>query len=237
MKEYVLPIKSIVHISENVLSVTIDSSGSDFSFKSGQYIAVRIIDPVNQDYKNNTRSFSIVNPPHIKDEISIVMRLSGSGFSVNMLNAKPGMKVAVSSPMGNLHLEKNKNISDVFIAGGVGVTPFRSMINDLLYSGHENEILLFYSNRSKNAAAFLEEFILLAEKHSNFKFIPIIDDVSDSEWKYEKGFINSEMLNKYIEDFSKPVFHIVGPPQMVDSIITILQNNRVTDQNIRTEKY
>ena len=237
MSEYLLPIISKKFISENVMAVTFDTSGTDFSFKSGQYISVRIIDPANEDYKNNIRSFSIANPPHIKNEITVVMRISDSGFSKNILESTPGMIVAISSPMGDLHLEKNAHISDVFIAGGVGITPFKSIIEDLLHTGHANEIILFYSNRSRNAAAFLEEFTMLCQKYPNFKFIPIIDDTNDEEWKHEKGFITSDMLKKYIPDFSKPVFHIVGPPLMVDSLLKILNDNGVKNTHIRTEKY
>ncbi|CAN5453488.1 ferredoxin--NADP reductase [soil metagenome] len=237
MKEYHLPVKSKKLISENVISLTFDISGTDFKFRSGQYITVRLIDPVHEDYKQNIRSFSIVNPPHIKNEISVVIRLSGSGFSKNIIESVPGMLAAVSEPMGNLNLEINMNITDVFIAGGVGITPFKSMIEDLLHLGHSNEIILFYSNRNKSSAAFLDEFFELSEKHSHFKFIPVVDDVNDEMWNYEKGFISAEMLRKYISDLSKPVYHIVGPPQMVDSVLKILSDNGVDTKNIKTERY
>ena len=237
MKEYLLPVKSKERISDDLLSVTFDISGTKFSFKSGQYITIRLIDPIEYDYKNNIRSYSIVNPPHIKDEITVLLRLSDSGFSKNIINIKEGTIVSVSDAMGNLNIEKNVNYTDVFIAGGVGVTPFKSIIEDLLNSGHSNEIILFYSNRKRSGTAFLNDFLDLANKHNNFKFIPVIDDISDKEWKFEKGFIDINMLEKYITDMSNPVFHIVGPPQMVNSVINILEKNGVKEERIRTERY
>ncbi len=240
MEEFLLPIKSKDTVSENILSVTFDTKGTDFSFLSGQYISIRLIDPVHEDHKNNIRSFSIVNPPHILNEVTIVMRLSDSGFSKNILEIAPGTLAAISKPMGNLNLEKNSNVSDVFIAGGVGITPFKSMIEDLLNQGHENEIILFYSNRSKNSAAFIKEFFQLSVKYKNFRFIPVFDEVSDEEpndLKYEKGFIDHDMMKRHIEDLKVPVFHIAGPPLMVESVINILRSEGIDLQNILTEKY
>jgi NAD(P)H-flavin reductase len=83
----------------------------------------------------------------------------------------------------------------------------------------------------------LDEFENWAKIYPDFKFIPTIDDVNDKSWKYNFGYINKDIILKNLKDVMKPIYYIVGPPQMVDAMEKILLELNVNPQNIKLEKF
>jgi ferredoxin-NADP reductase len=127
----------------------------------------------------------------------------------------------------------------VLLAGGIGVTPFRSMVRQDAYRGGSRRILLFYSNRRPEDAAFLAEFTQIAKNHPNFTFVPTMSrpDSSGMPWEGLVGRIEYDLIREHLHDAAAPIFYIAGPPRMVADLRVMLTEAGVEDDDIRTEEF
>jgi ferredoxin-NADP reductase len=209
-----------------------------FNFKPGQF-ANFTLDSVNTtDAGGITRCLSIASAPHEKD-LMVAMRMRDTGFK-RIASALPiGASFLVEGPYGNLILHKDVKRPAVFLAGGIGITPFRSMIRHATEVGSSHKLFLFYSIRRLEDAAFLNELRQLQDLNRGFKFIPTIThpDGIPHHWRGELGHITEPMLRSWIPDFQDPIFYIAGPPGMVDGMREMLAVAGVPDDNIRAEEF
>ena len=113
----------------------------------------------------------------------------------------------------------------VFIAGGVGITPFRSMIKYLIDKNISASITLFYITRNKDEFIF-KDLLDKANDQLNLKTIYVLSHAS-AEWKGEKGDIDEAMISKYIKDVLSPIYFISGPQAMVEAYRTMLQKMNI----------
>jgi ferredoxin-NADP reductase len=127
----------------------------------------------------------------------------------------------------------------VFLAGGIGITPFFSIAT---HAGRErlpHELWLFYSNRRPEDAAFLTALLDLAGQNPNFHFVPTMTEMEKStmEWKGEKGVINREMLERHLPSLQGPIYYTAGPPAMVKAMRQMLTEAGVKNEDIRFEEF
>src|ERR1019366_5588278 len=108
----------------------------------------------------------------------------------------------------------------VFLAGGIGITPFRSMIVNAARKGHAYRIVLFYSNRRPEDSAFLQELQQIGSENKNYQIIGIMTEMEKSKrsWNGETGFIDKVMLIRFVPDVAAPIYYIAGPPAMVTAM-------------------
>ena len=123
----------------------------------------------------------------------------------------------------------------MFIAGGIGITPFRNIILDAAARGFPRDLTLFYSNRSADDAAFLSELEQLAEQNPRFRLVATMTDATD--WQGERGYIARDMIERHVGDVFKPVFYLAGPPVMVAAMETMLKQAGVKPERIRAEMF
>lgn len=237
MKDFKITFAGKKEICENTIAFYFDITDSGYSFKAGQYAHFTIIDPKFTDEKGNTRPFSFANSPGEKNEIVIAARINSSVFINNLSLLNPGSEIYISKPEGNMNLENDFLFPVVFISGGIGITPARSLIENDLKNNSERDLTLFYSNKTESQTAFLDDFKKWSSKNSNFKFIPLIEDINNTNWKYEFGYINKIILNKYLSDLNKKLYYLIGPAQMINSICEILLESGVDKRNIKTETF
>jgi ferredoxin-NADP reductase len=169
----------------------------------------------------------------------VAMRMRDTGFK-RIASALPiGAPFLMEGPYGNLILHKDVARPAVFLAGGIGITPFRSMIRHATEVGSAHRIFLFYSIRRFEEAAFLKELQEFQELNPRFKFIPTIThpDGIRHDWRGELGHITEPMLRSWIPDFEDPIFYIAGPPGMVAGMREMLGVAGVPDDNIRAEEF
>lgn len=208
----------------------------EFTFKAGQFANFTLIDPPETDDEGNSRAFSFINSPNEK-EMVITTRIRNSAYKKNLKELKEGTEVKFSGPYGGFTLHKTESTPAVFVIGGIGVTPVRSMIAHALSEGTNHQITLFYSNKTPQDAPFLEEFEQLAKEHDNFTFIPVMTRTSKDEWDGEGGHIDKEMLNRHMKDIEKPIYYLSGPADMVQSMEEVLIDAGANEDNIRMEEF
>ena len=222
-------------ICRDTYGLYFDKSNSHIHYIAGQFVTVTIPDLNAADGKGNERHFSIANAPH-ENSIEVIIRKSGSDFSNSILNLPIGVELIFDAPRGEIHSKKisESNFIPVFIAGGTGITPVRSILRDLNFKGMDKSITLFYANRSIETAVFLDEFMELSKEKNNFTFIPILEEETDRV-KTEKGYFSEEIFKRYMSEIDKHAFFVTGPPMMLSEAIKVLVNSGVPDEKIFIE--
>lgn len=221
-------------ILKDTFGLYFDKGNSGIKFIAGQFVTVTIPDLNAADGKGNERHFSIANSPH-ESNIEIIIRKSGSDFSNAILSLPIGSQLLFDEPRGEIHSKKiyESNFIPVFIAGGTGITPVRSILRDFEEREIDKELILFYANRSTETAVFINEFKNLSNEKNNFTFIPILENSSDT--KTEKGVFSVEIFKKYIGEIDSYVFFVTGPPMMLSEAIKVLVSSGVPEDKIFIE--
>jgi len=211
---------------------------SEFNFKPGQYVSLALIDPPESDDEGTSRSFSIASAP-CEPNLMFATRMRKTAMK-RVLGAMPiGTEVKVTGPFGDFTLDPDPSRPAVLMAGGIGITPFRSIAVQAAHDKLANQIRLFISNHTSDDAAFLEELRALEHQNPNFKLIATVtsSDQLQRPWEGEHGRIDPAMLEKYLEDLTSPIYYIVGPPGLVTGMGEVLRIIGIDSASIRTEEF
>src|SRR5215469_2478522 len=184
-----------------------------FEFRAGQFLDWTLINPPETDAEGNTRAFSIVSAP-FESDVVIATRMRDTAFKRVLRSMPLGTEVKIDGPSGSFTLHKNSAKPAVFLAGGIGITPFFSIVRQAAHDRLPHQLYLFYSNRRPEDAPFLSTLTELPKSNSNLHFICTMTEISKSSrpWPGETGFINREMLAKYLPGLQGPIYYIAGPP-------------------------
>ncbi|MDO8648108.1 MAG: FAD-dependent oxidoreductase [Candidatus Diapherotrites archaeon] len=239
MTDFLFSLKERKLIAEETMAFIIDTSGNEYSFKAGQYADFTLENPSQTDSEGNTRAFSIASPPQSKGTIMFATRMRSTAFKNELKKMPLGAKIKVSQAMGSFTLHSDSSRPAVFLSGGIGITPVRSIIETATLEKKPHKIFLFYSNRTPAATAFLPDLENWQKQNKNFKMFATITDIEDSKWKYLKGRIDFAMLEKNVPKLkeSNPIFYISGPPAMVAGLQKLLTDNGINEDNIRAEEF
>ncbi|MEP6947330.1 MAG: FAD-dependent oxidoreductase [Acidobacteriota bacterium] len=209
-----------------------------FTFKAGQFGDYTLVNPSETDAEGNIRGFSLASAPY-EEDIILATRMRNTAFKRVLGSMEIGTGLVLDAPYGSFTLHNNAKTPAVFLTGGIGVTPVRSIILQAAHDDLGHSIFLFDSNRRPEDAAFLGDLMEAQEKNPNFTFIGTMTEMENSteDWDAETGFITKEMLSRYISDISAPIYYLCGPPPMVAAMRGILNGAGVDDDNIRTEEF
>lgn len=206
-----------------------------FTFKPGQYGGFTLIDPPETDAGGMTRRFSLLSTPG-DDHIAIATRVQHSAYK-RVLNTLPlGSEIKLAGPTGNFVLHEDVNTPAVFIAGGIGITPFYSMIKHASEQALPHHLTLFYGNQDLTNSILLSELKKFSETNSNLMLIPTLAS-ADETWQGETGYITHTMLKKYIPDLTQPIYYICGSPAMVTTLQETLLEMDINPEKIRVEDF
>jgi ferredoxin-NADP reductase len=211
---------------------------SNWTFKAGQYLDMTLLDPAETDAEGNTRTFSIASGPH-EDTLMVATRMRDTAFKRVLKTMPLGSAVKIEGPSGDLTLHNSVTRTAVFLAGGIGITPFRSIVFRAAKEKLPHRIFLFYSNRRPEDAPFLDELQALEKENPNYKLVACMTEMAKSHqsWHGEVGPIDREMLLRYLKDAVSPIYYIAGPPEMVKGLHTTINEAGVDDDNIRAEEF
>lgn len=218
-----------------------------FEFNAGQY-AYFDLDDVVADDKGSTRHFTISSSP-TENFIMLSTKIRDSPYKQRLSTLKVGDTVDVRGPEGEFILPENASESLIFLSGGIGVTPFRSMINYASDKHLPLKIILFDSNKNQQNILFKKEFDDLAALNENIKVVHTLSgDNSDRNnvsnttdvWKGEKGRISKEIILKHVDTntLNNSIFYVCGPPDMLKSMQLLLENEMdIPKERIKVEEF
>lgn len=224
-------------VAEGTMAFYFDKPAG-FSHRAGQNMQVTLIDPPESDAKGPSRTFTIASAPHEPD-LMIATRMRDSAFKRVLKSAPPGLKLEIEGPNGIMTLHEDAARPAVFLAGGIGVTPFLSMARDAAKQSLPHRIWFFYSNRRPEDAAFLEELRALEKANPNYRLVPTMAEAEKSSqpWKEEIGFIRRDMLERHLANLLGPVYYFAGPPGMAMAMQEMLAKIGVSEDDMRSEEF
>ncbi|MFN7088261.1 MAG: FAD-dependent oxidoreductase [Candidatus Paceibacteria bacterium] len=234
-----LPLKDRKVVAEDTMAFYFALEGKDFTFSPGQYISVYIPKLLYDDPKGNHRVFSIASSPNNKEYLLIATRMRGSGYKKTLKDIPLGSIVEIDGPFGSFVLPQNPTGPIVLIAGGIGITPFMSMVCYATEEKLPHKLILIYSNKTPESTAFLKELQELQNQNPNFKMIATITEPENAKsmWSGKIGKITSGFIKENIEDPALPVWYIAGPPDMVFAIKQALIEAGIDEDNIHFEDF
>jgi len=209
-----------------------------FDFKPGQSADLTLPNPPETDAEGNVRTFSIASAP-FEDQLMFATRMRDTAFKRSLKKMPLGTVVKMDSAMGSFTLHKNSAKPAVFLAGGIGVTPFSSIVRQADHDRAPHKLYLFYSNRRPEDAPFVEVLQNLEKTNPQFRFIATMTEMRRSKktWNGETGRIDQEMLSKYLNELRGPIYYVAGPPALVSGMRKMLVASGVDEDNIRSDEF
>lgn len=220
-------VKEIKKETDNTFTLSV-ASPRPFAFKPGQFCFLRL----NKDKLYARHPFTISSPPQQKD-LSFTIKLKGR-FTKIAAALKASDEVIVDGPFGVFTVKDDlKDL--VFIAGGVGIAPFMSIIKDHIHKGKIQNVILLYGSKTENDIIFKNELDSINEKW--FKKVYVISDNKESSDDFEQGYIGRSLMEKYIKNYSNALFYICGPEIMKDNVKKALAEWGVPKNDIFIEDF
>lgn len=206
------------------------------AFAPGQYLEWTVA-PKDSDDRGNRRYFTIASSP-TEDKIRIGVKTHDrpSTFKQKLMGLEPGERIFAAQLAGDFILPKDPNQKLVFMAGGIGITPFRSMLKYLIDKNEKRPIVLFYSNKTVADIAYAE-ILKQAERQLQIKLIFALTDVKfiPKNWTGVKGQIDGRIIAKEVPDFKERVFYLSGPHGMVEAFDDTLKSLGVSRTKIKKD--
>ncbi len=230
-------LRSRIEVAERTLAFHFEKPPG-WTFKAGQYVDLTLIDPPETDSQGNRRAFSIASAPE-EETLMIATRMRDTAFK-RVLGAMPiGAAVMIEGPFGNLTLHDDTSRPAVLLAGGIGITPFRSILVRAATEKLTHRIVLLYSNRRPEDAPFLTELDELQRKNPNYTLIATMTGMSKSRlaWRGERGLIDREKLTRCLKGVASPICYVAGPPAMVNGLLDALEECGVSGDDVRSEDF
>ena len=236
-QEYSLTLIERRMVAEGTMAFHFDKPPG-FVFTPGQFVDLTLTEPSETDAAGNTRAFSIASAPQ-EPTLMVATRLRDTAFKRELQRMPIGSTVRMEGPFGKLVLHSDQTRPAVFLAGGIGITPFRSMVVGAALQRSPHPMVLFYSNRRREDAPFLDELQSLQGKNPHYRFVGTMTEPATASrpWTGETGYLNAALLSKYLVDNEKPIYYVVGPPAMVVALRTMLKDKGIEDSDIRIEKF
>lgn len=232
-----MKLKARKEIAEGTMAFLLEKPAG-FEFKPGQAMEVKLNNPPETDSEGNARAFSIASAPHESD-IMFATRMRDTAMKRCLRKIPLGTELEVDGPWGDLKLHGRAQRPAVFLAGGIGITPFRSMTLDAAKNKLPHKIWLFYSNRRPEDAAFLDDLMRAEKENPNFKLIATMTEMEKSkrEWNGKRGVVDRAMLKEAIPDLNEPMFYLAGPGGMLNAMKQLLLDSGVNEDDIRAEEF
>ncbi|HZY50856.1 MAG TPA: RnfABCDGE type electron transport complex subunit D, partial [Devosia sp.] len=203
-------------------------------FAAGQYLEWTLQLP-QSDSRGNRRYFTIASAPADEEmRLGVKFAPNGSAFKRGLSQLQPGDQIVASQLAGSFTLPRNKRRKLAFIAGGIGITPFRSMLDDLLERGEARPIKLLYGNNRIDEVAYADVLKRAREELG----IPTYYAVRDPEGATSDmtvGYIDAAMIEERVPDYRERIFYISGPQAMVNATRRTLRELGIPTWRIKTD--
>lgn len=214
------------------------SKPDGFEYRAGQFANYTLLDPPETDAEGDTRTFSLSSAPY-EPFLMATTRMRDTAFKRVLRDLPLGTELELDAPYGLFTLNTITRRPAVFLTGGIGITPVRSMILQSVHDDDGPEIRLFYSNRRPAEAPFLEELTRVADASPKVTLVATMTapESTDEGWHDETGHITAAMLSRHLGDLGSPIFYLCGPVDMVNPMKIALVAAGIDENDIRTEEF
>jgi ferredoxin-NADP reductase len=229
-------IKEKREVAKGTLLVLFDLLGEEFQYRPGQYFWVELIDPPYDDEKGPRRHISAVTSPTERGVIGLCTRLRESAFKRSLAELPVGAEVEVEPPKGTFVLPEDASRPLVFVAGGIGITAFRSMLRYIQDERLPHRVTLVYSNRDRESAAFLDELQEIERENPNVRLILTMTE--DDDWPGERQHLDASFFRNHLgENLNEANYMVAGPPAMAKAVTAELRRAGIDEQLIATDSF
>lgn len=229
-------IKEKREVAKGTLMVVFDLLGREVDFQPGQYFWVELLNPPYEDEKGSRRHITVVTSPTERGVLGLCTRLRDSAFKRSLAELPVGAEVEVEEPKGTFVLPQETDRPYVFVAGGIGITVFRSMLLFIHAKQLAHRVTLVYSNRDRESTAFMEELAELEQAMPNLRVVFTMTE--DPGWVGEIRRIDADMLRDTLDgELDDYDFLVAGPPPMVEAVVESLHGADVPEEHVRADKY
>jgi ferredoxin-NADP reductase len=223
-------IKEKREVAKGTLLVVFDLGGEEVDFTAGQYFWVELPDRGHQDEKGLRRHISVVTSPTDRGVLGLATRLRDTAFKQTLRELEVGDEVDVEEPKGSFVLPETTDRDYVFVAGGIGITVFRSMLRFIADKELPYRITLVYSNRDRESAPFLDELADLEQRIDGLRLV--LTMTQDDGWNGESRHIDEEMLRDHLGELSGYTYLVAGPPGMAKGVEALLKDAGVPEDSV-----
>jgi ferredoxin-NADP reductase len=204
-------------------------------YRPGAYFWVELPDRGHVDEKGLRRHISLATSPTERGVVGLATRLRDSAFKQTLAELELGDEVQVEEPKGSFLLPEDTDADYVFVAGGIGITVFRSMLRFIADEQLPYRITLVYSNRDRESAAFLDE---LEELERRIDGLRVVLTMTDEEgWEGETRHLDAAVLAELLGGLDGKTFLVAGPPQMAEAVADSLKGSGLPEERVLADKF
>ena len=223
-------------VAERTMAIRL-ARPAGFEFKPGQTIDLAPRDAAGAAGLAGSHTFSISSAPW-QAGLTIATRMRDTPYKRALAALPVGSALDLAGPFGSLTLHGDRKRPALLLAGGIGITPFMSMLRQADHDERDTPLLLLYSNRSRKDAAFLDELETLARRRENFRLFPTMTaPAGDDGWSGRKGRIDAALIESALPGIAPPIAYVAGTPAFVASMRQVLNDAGVGDDDIRSEDF
>jgi ferredoxin-NADP reductase len=234
MPLYTLKLLSRQQITKDLIEFVFEKPAA-FHYQAGQYGGFTLLSLLANNPTEATRRFTFLSTPD-EPVLRITTRIQTSPYKQALLSLDIGDQIKLAGPSGQFICHDDVTIPAVMIAGGIGVTPFYSIIKNKTLEKSKQSLFLFYGNESQISSAYLDELNSLEANNPYFKFIPTLTNANEF-WTGERGYITHTMIKKYVPDLLTAIYYICGSPNMVTALQETLLELDIPSIQIKTEDF
>lgn len=243
---FYLPLIKKEQLTTDTYSFYFERVGEERDFVPGQYFEMKL-DIQNPDERGDSRVFTVASSPTEQEYFMFTTRIIQSSFKLRLNEVNEGEMVQFNGPWDDLNFDEKDLSPRVFLAGGIGITPYHSIVKYAIdkqsFPSNRNlkiPMILFVSWKTRSEMIF-DDFFRDANNHlENFSYVPTLTEeegLSLDEWDGEKGRINADMIKKYVYEIEKNKYYFAGPPAMVSALKQTVIDMGVVKENIIAEEF
>ena len=228
-------IKEKREVAKGTVLAIFDLGGEHVDYRPGHYFWVELPNRGHDDEKGLRRHISIVTSPTEHGVLGLATRIRDTAFKRTLAELEVGDEVTVEEPKGSFVLPEDTSRDYVFLAGGIGITVFRSMLRYIADTGEPYRITLVFSNRDRESSAFIDEIQEFEERIPALRVVLTMTD--DEGWDGETRRIDADMLRDHLGTLDGYVFLIAGPPGMAKGAEQMLKDAGVDEERVLADSF
>lgn len=229
-----LRLKEVQRISDRVYNYVFQPERR-FSFLPGQYMEWTLAG-VPFDSRGNRRTFTIASSPTEPTvQLGVKFYDRASAFKNALAGMQLGDSIYANQLAGNFTIKPKGKNKLAFVAGGIGITPFRSIIKYLSDTETRRDIVLLYVVTDPAELAYRQEFAQAARL--GVRLVPVVTARGPQSDGFVRAELSAALLKQYVPDYDERTFYLSGPSGMVDAVKTYLQDMQVSPRRIKTDHF